>query len=545
MVKSSKKKPLRADEVLASVHAALAIHDTGEAIQLANAALEQGVETPLLLNLSAYNLELQGRLIEAMGLLERAFRLAPADPVILNAIGRNYSKQGQAAPALRAFEMALSVLPSYAAAHNGRGLALEMMGQLDGAWAAQETAARLAPAFPDPLGAMASMALQREDWAAARAYAERALALEPFQSAASVSLAVLDQREGDHAAVATRMGELIRHGVLAPLHEATAQRLLADALDAMGRPSEAFPVYTAANQLLRHAYKSTYGREGVEGATALTARLIGYFERAAADAWRPAPGGSGESAGATGHVFLVGFPRSGATLLEQALVRHPGIVTLDEQATFGDVGVHFFTNDALDNLAALDAASAERLRTDYWERVRAYGVDPKGKVFVDKLPLRTLWLPYIAKLFPDAKVLFVRRDPRDVVLNAFCRRFQVTPALYPFTELNDLARFYTGIMDLAEVYREKLDLPWRVHRHEDLIEDFDTEVKAICDFLEVEWASATQEAKQSDGQIPDASRAAQSLYRGGTGQWRAYADGLAPVMPILQPLVDRYGYSAA
>jgi tetratricopeptide (TPR) repeat protein len=546
---SNKRTASSGGDVMPAVHAALAAGDTTRAVTLAQAALAQGVEAPLLLNLCAYSLELEGRLVEAMDLLDRAFRLAPADPTILNAIGRNYSKQGRADEALRAFDVAISVLPSYAPAHNGRGLALEMLGDPEGAWASQETASRLEPQYPDPLGALAALAVQRQDWTAVRAHAERALALDPYQSAATLSLATLEQHEGDTAAVVARLAPLLQQGGLAPLHEASAQRMLADALDTRGRAAEAFPAYAAANRLLRHAHQSTFGRDGVEGGVALTERLGAYFEAADPAAWAGAPGEPGKGPDVLGHVFLVGFPRSGTTLLEQVLASHPKIVALEERPTLGDVGAFFFTAEDLDRLADLDGPAADRLRADYWKRVAECGIDPAGKVFVDKLPLATLWLPYIAKLFPDAKVLFARRDPRDVVLSCFRRRFVVNGALYAFTELEDLSRFYAGTMGLAEVYREKLSLAWQVHRHEDLIEDFDAEAKSICAFLDVKWDKAMRDfaetAKRRDVRTPSASQVRRGLYREGMAQWRAYAEPMAPVLPILQPWVERFGYPAA
>jgi tetratricopeptide (TPR) repeat protein len=543
------KTPASDGDVMAAVNAALANGDTARAVQLARSAVSQGVENPLLLNLTAHGLEVEGRLIEAMGLLDRAFRLAPADPTILNAIGSNYSKQGQPAEALRAFDAAITALPSYAPAHNGRGLALEILGDGDGAWASLETAARLDPQYPDPPGALAALAVQRQDWPAVRTYAERALALDPYQPGAILSLATLEQREGAYGAVVARLQPLLQRGGLALLHEASAQRLLADALDAEGRAGEAFPAYAAANRLLRHAHQATFGRAGVEGGVALTERLLAYFEAASASAWKGAPGAAGEGDEVAGHVFLVGFPRSGTTLLEQVLASHPDIVALEERNTLGDVGAFFFENAELDRLAKLKKADAERLRAEYWARVRENGVEPKGKVFVDKLPLTTLWLPYIAKLFPKAKVLFARRDPRDVVLSCFRRRFMVNGALYAFTELDELARFYAGTMGLAEVYREKLPLDWQVHRHEDLVEDFDKEVQAICAFLGVEWNTAMRDfaetAKRRDVRTPSAPQVRRGLYREGMGQWRAYAEGMAPVLPTLEPWVERFGYPGA
>ncbi len=102
----------------------------------------------------------------------------------------------------------------------------------------------------------------------------------------------------------------------------------------------------------------------------------------------------------------------------------------------------------------------------------------KGKVFVDKQPLNTVKLPLIAKLFPNAKIIFALRDPRDVVFSCFRRHFKVNATMFEFLNLTDSARFYAAIMALAEVLRDKLPLNLFEHRYEDMVVDFETRVRA-------------------------------------------------------------------
>ena len=530
--------------VTTQIDAAIGRNDIPAAVALASEALAAGLETPLVLNLVAFDRECAGRPAEALPLLRRALALAPADPLVHNALGRAYSKMGRAEEALDAFEAAIGLAPAYSAAHGGRGLALETLGRLDEAAASLRHAIQLDPANAEALGALAALHVARREGGAAE-LAEQALAMDPWQPAAILALATLDQRAAHMAVVERRLVPFLQRGGLTPLHEATARRLLADALDSLGgRAKEALAQYDAANRLLRGLHADSFTAEGAENGVALCARLSRYFLEA--PSWHAAPGN--RSSPVLGHVFLVGFPRSGTTLLEQVLASHPMATALEERQTLGDVGAWFETPAVLDRLADLDAAEADRLRADYWTRVAAFGVEPDGKVFVDKQPLNSLWLPYVAKLFPDAKVLFARRDPRDVVLSCYRRRFVINGATYHFTDLEDLARFYAGVMDLAEVYRERLGLAWRVHRHENLVEDFDAEARGVCDFLGLEWTESLRDfaetAKRRDVQTPSAPQVRRGLYREGMGQWRAYADGMAAALPVLEPWVARFGYPA-
>jgi tetratricopeptide (TPR) repeat protein len=446
------------------------------------------------------------------------------------------------------FDAALAQNLDYAPAHHGRGLALAALKDFEGAWDSQRRALSLDPHNAEILGALAGVAANRNDPAAARRFSEEALALDPHQSSAVVALSSLNFHDGRFDEVIADLRALIARGGMTGLHTSAAYRLLADALEAKGDYAQAFDAYGQSNAILRAANKTVYEDEGVERGPALCARLIDYFGDMTLGDWTAPSPDETEAAPVLGHVFLVGFPRSGTTLLEQVLATHDDVVALEERLTLGDVGFSFSDTASIDRLAAMDAGEADALRRHYWRRVRGFGVEPAGKVFVDKLPLNTLWLPYIAKLFPSAKVLFARRDPRDVVLSCFRRRFLMNGAMYDFTDLVEAARFYSGTMALAEVYHRMLTLDWYVHRHEDLVADFEGETRGLCAFLGLPWTDRlsdfAQTAKRRDVQTPSATQVRRGLYSEGVAQWRRYGDALAPIFPILQPWVDRFGYSA-
>jgi tetratricopeptide (TPR) repeat protein len=526
------------------LHAAIAAGDMEAALRLANIAHAQGLQHPSVLNLVAYQLEQEGRLAEALAVLEQALRLDPSDGYILNSIGVVHSKSDRPLDALRAFDAALAMDPNLAHAHNGRGLALAAIGDTEGAVAAQKRAAALDGNFPEPLGALAAIAAERQDWTEARELAGRALAMDPDQPAAAMAMATVEIHDSAYAAAAERMTRLVATGRLTQLHLAGALNLKADALDALGEGEGALEAYIAANRELRAVQLRALNAS--ELGLDMAHRLIGYFESADPKAWRPVaeadrPGGELE------HVFLVGFARSGTTLLEQVLASHSQIVALEEKPTVDDAILEYFPDNAgLDRLAALDPAEAQRWRELYWANVRRFGVEPAGKVFVDKLPLHTIYLPVIRKLFPRAKILMARRDPRDVVVSCFRRRFRPNPLVVEFTDLERTAGLYAAAMRLAEIYSTLFDMPVHVHRHEDLVEDLDAQTRAICDFIGVPWdanmRNFVETANRRDIRTPSAGQVRRGLYREGMGQWRRYGPGVQVIQPILRRWVEAFGY---
>jgi hypothetical protein len=311
--------------------------------------------------------------------------------------------------------------------------------------------------------------------------------------------------------------------------------------------AEAFAAYAACGQELKRIYADRFG----QGQSTLDAArwIANSFDAARGEDWEARPAPTSASA-ARGHVFLTGFPRSGTTLLEQVLASHPDVAALEEQDTLIDAVRAYMRAPAdLERLARADEAELEGFRQAYWRRVREFGGDPAGKVFVDKHPLNTLKLPLIAKLFPSARVLFARRDPRDVVLSCFRRRFRMSPPMYQLLTLDGGAAFYAETMRLAARLEVVLGLDTLIVRHEALVADFEPEVRKICGFLGLEFTEAmhafADRTRDRAIATPSGAQLARGLSAEGVGAWRRYAEQMAPVLPLLQPWVQRFGYEAA
>jgi hypothetical protein len=144
-------------------------------------------------------------------------------------------------------------------------------------------------------------------------------------------------------------------------------------------------------------------------------------------------------------------------------------------------------------------------------------------------------------------VLFAVRDPRDVVFSCYRRHFDIDPTKFELLTLEDCARFYAAVMNLGELCRAKLPLTLHEHRYEDMVEDFEGRVRAVCEFLGIEWTetmlSFSERAReQTIRSTLSATQVRRPLYREGVGQWRRYAQQLAPMLPTLTPWVRKFGY---
>lgn len=529
----------------AAIRAAVEAQDYARAGQLAEAALAAGLEHPVVLNLAALKAETEERFEDALRLLERAVALAPADAAAHNALGLCLRRLERHTEALQQFDQAVDLAPAFAGAHSARGATLEALGRLteaDGAFRAAIALQR------DNLGALAGLAnlmSRRGAHAEARPLALQVLAAQPgYPDAVNVVVAA-DLAEGAAPAAQQRLEALIADPRLTAQQLALAHGLLGDVLDAQGRVPEAFTAYAACNMGLWRTYAPTYGvpPTALEFAQGMIARLGDI----PAEAWRTAAPPLPD--GVKGHVFLLGFPRSGTTLLEQVLASHPDVEALEERETLSDAMRAFLaTPDDLDRLAAASEADLNHLRAAYWARVRGEGAQIDGKVFIDKHPLNTLKLPLIAKLFPQAKILFARRDPRDVVLSCYRRQFVMSGSAYQLLTLPGAAAYYAAAMQIAERLEPVMGAQTLVVRHEALIASFDEVVAAVCAFLGLAWTDAlrgfAERTKDRGIATPSGAQLAGGLSAEGVGQWRRYRQQMAPALPKLAPWVERFGYDA-
>ncbi|HEY8617151.1 tetratricopeptide repeat-containing sulfotransferase family protein [Phenylobacterium sp.] len=530
----------RAD--LAAIQQALQGRDLDRAAELAQAAHSRGMEHPLVLNLTALKLEKEERFGEALKVLQRAVEIAPADFAARNALGLCLHRLERPAEALEQFDKVLEDQPDFGGAHASRGAALESLGRLIEAEAAYRRALELQPDNLGAVAGLANLASRRGAHAEARPLAERVLAAVPDYPDAVMALAAADLAEGAHARAAARLETLAADPRATAVQRALAKGLLGDVRDAQGLVADAFAAYQACNSDLARAYAPRFA-----GADALTfARaMLQTLETAGPETW-PAPAPTASAA--RRHVFLLGFPRSGTTLLEQVLASHPDVEALEERETLADASRAFLAEPTgVARLASASDGELDDLRAAYWSRVAAEGAQPAGKVFVDKHPLNTFRLPLIARLFPDAVILLARRDPRDVVLAAWRRRFVMSGSAYQLLTLPGTAGYYDAAMRIAERFAPSLGERLHVVRHESLVEDFDSVVPQVCAAIGLTFTPAmrafSDRTRDRGIATPTGAQLAGGLSAEGLGAWRRYAEPLGSVLPVLAPWVERFGYA--
>jgi Flp pilus assembly protein TadD len=517
--------------------------DMAAAMDYSEQAIRLGIEDPKFLSLAGQARIRNGQVDRAYPLFARARELAPNNVEVLNGLGICFALMGRPRESLAAFDDALTQSPDAMYLKLHRAQALEDVGQLREAQTALEKILSVEPDNTQALERLANICARRGDMASARGNATRALKLAP-NPGATIALVAAELADKQFARALQLIAPLAADPKIGPINQSIALGLLGDALDGLERAAEAFGAYVTAREVLRGSLDGML--KGQDSAIGRVRRVTSYFRTAPNDAWRICDPVSAARQTKT-HVFLVGFPRSGTTLLEQALAGHRDVRTMEEVDCLGDtVGEFFYATDGMERFAALDQAELAKLRSLYWQAVDATGAKTDRAVFVDKMPLSSVHQGLIARLFPAAKILFTLRDPRDVVLSCFRRRLVMTAQMREFSTIGGAADFYDAVMELAQIYRDRLGLQRLDVRHEDLVADFDGEMHRVCDFLDIGWdASISDFAAQvrtRDVKTPSAHQIVRGLNRDGVGQWRRFRAQLEPILPILAPWAERFGY---
>jgi len=250
-------------------------------------------------------------------------------------------------------------------------------------------------------------------------------------------------------------------------------------------------------------------------------------------------------------IFVVGFPRSGTTMLEQMLDAHPSLQSMDERAFLQSL-IDYMSRFGCEypyDLGKLSAAQCEELRRLYWQLTAQVAPRSQGQRLVDKNPLHMLRLPLIARLFPNAPIILALRHPCDVILSNYMQNFSAKPFTVLCSSLERLAQGYINAME-SWIYHADLLKPHVIQsRYEDLLDDFAGNIKRIGDFLGLEDATPMSRFDQharDKGFIstPSYTGVIEPPNKNAVDRWRRYQKYFEPILPALQPIMQHWGYDA-
>ncbi len=519
---------------------------SGEAVSMYDRALALNPDNGGAWNDRANALIKLDRLSDAEQSYGNAIKHAPRDAKAYVNLSKLLLAQGRNDEALEACRNAVSCAPKLAAVHNGLGGALVAVGDSDGAIAAYKKALEIEPGFGEAQGNLASLYEELNKIEEARVTAEQALALDSENLHALLVLAKCERRDGNSDHAVARLEKIDRKAVPAALHRDVAFEL-SRLYDRLERPAEAFVAMSEGNAqaLAAEGVDETMGDRFLDTIERLrnwmtpdTAEELLNFP--AVDDGRPDP------------IFLVGFPRSGTTLLGQVLDSHSGLVMVEERPMLDHVVAHVRSGQSgyPDGILGLDSAAVAELRNRYFGAVDdEVSYEPHQRI-VDKFPVHLIHAGLIRAVFPRAQFILALRHPCDVVLSCFMQNFRPNPAMANFFSIERGAKTYDRAMGLWAQYEAHLKPAAHVIRYENVVTDFDAEIGALLTFLGLGWEDGVRDfvdRARSRGKIhtPSYAQVTENLYTRARYRWRRYEEQMLPAMDDLTPWIEYFGYDSA
>jgi Flp pilus assembly protein TadD len=424
-----------------------------------------------------------GQFFEAENSLRRAIEASPADVERRCDLGRTLLNLGRLREARAQFERVLNVASRHSEALVGMGLIARMEGRFD----------------------------------EAGALFERALEVNPNSPAACAAQAGIGRMTASQVSWLQR-AEKIAAGGIAPAEEATVRFAIGKYYDDVRNFERAFNNFKRGNELL----KTLADEYQPDVATRFADDLIRVYTR---ESLVNAAGGASDS---MKPVFVVGMMRSGTSLVEQIIASHPAAAGAGELSFWNDAVRKY---DALMRQEPLPGSLRRQLAEGYLQALARHSVDASR--VVDKAPINSNYLGVIHSVFPNARIIYMRRDPIDTCLSCY---FQPFSAALNFTmDLSDLAHYYREHQRLMAHWRAVLpagailDVPYA-----ELVADQEGWTRKILDFIGLEWDQRCLDFHSTTRPVVTASywQVRQRIYNDSVQRWHHYRNFIGPLLEL-------------
>lgn len=494
---------------------------------------------------------------EAAQWFEKALKENPEDAQAMAWLGQSLCNIGQRDQGIPHLRQAGRHFLEKASASKNVGIVLEIVEQLQhwsdftGALELGKQAVQIDSS--DALGyqLLALSYSQLNKTADALAAARRALELDPEDTMMEILLGSLEADAKQSDAARQRLEKILTRQLDAR-EEFRVHKELARILDKLGEYDRVFPHLHASATLSRSLPE--YSEQDAAFIPNMLKMNKASFNRQLLSRW------SGTTFPPTKvfpqaqqpPIFLIGFMRSGTTLTQEVLGAHPDVFVADESDFIWAMHRELHRMDKsnatiAEKLRRLDMQGVTHLREFYWDRVRQRFGDGIGqRRLVDKFTMNTIDLGLINYIFPDAKVVFVMRDPRDVCLSCFMQLMVPSPATVHLSSWEGTARFYAQVMDWWMYIKQQMTLGFIEFRYEDAVTQFEPTFRKVFDFLGLSWDPAVMDFHtHAAGKFissPSRTQVTQPLYSSSVARWRHFESEFAPISGLLNPFITAFNY---
>jgi tetratricopeptide (TPR) repeat protein len=489
--------------------------------------------------------------VEAATICREALSLEPRNAIAHNRLGVALLMQGQYREAEAQFRRAIEIKATYAEAYYRLGTVLRWKGNFSASETALRRAVKLDPRNEEALVGLGHTLSGLGSWEQAISCIEKALRLKPRSANVLCAAGWVASIEGrleeaerllrDAVGVDPSCGEAWAHlanlrrmtpgdkewlegaeRVLArgvpPIEEAKVRFAMGKYFDDLRNFARAFKEYKAANELYKNLairYDRAARASFVDGMTRIYAReRLATRVEGGCESERP--------------VFVVGMMRSGTSLMEQIIASHPNAAGAGE-LDFWNSAVH--REKPILQREVPNAQLSRNLAESYLRLLQRHS--PGAFRIVDKAPVNSDFLGLIHSVFPNARFIYMRRDPIDTCLSCY------------FQEFANMAAFTLDLADLAHYYREhhRLIAHWREVLpagtllevpYAELTADQEAWSRKVIEFIGLPWDARCLQFHETERPVVTASnwQVRQRMYSSSVGRWKNYEKFIGPLLEL-------------
>ena len=519
----------------------------------------------------------KGNLEEAVKNFNKVISLNPNYVDAYNNMAVTLEKQGKLEEALKAYKKAIAIKPDYADAHYNMATTLEKQGKLEESVISYNKAISIKPDYADAYFNMAStLEAQGKLEEAIGAY-KKTLDIKPDYSAAWSNgaralegwnkLEQLDlwlkkafnackilppELQFQRAKLLWRNKEYekttdiinaINFDLITDNLKKECLNLEAKCFEALKDFDKAYKSFEEMNSLAKKSSEfeqcnpKNYLQEIRSQLAKLNSRPAPIFP----DYKTPEPNSD--------PAFLVGFPRSGTTLLDTILRSHSCIEVVEEKPTTKVAQTFIYKNNHTDIVnqllpPALLSGARKAYRAELNKHLSKVN---SNSVCIDKLPLNLVKAPLINHLYPKAKFILALRHPMDTILSCWMQNFALNPAMAVMTDLDQTVDLYCLGMETFKKAWTDYKLNVHLIRYEDLLENLAEETTALLQFLDLDWEPQMKDyqdtaIKRGKINTPSYSQVVQPIYKSAKYRWLKYEKYLGKYLEQVTPWINEFGY---
>lgn len=508
---------------------------------------------------------------------KRLVKIHPNNFIIFDYLAKILVDQKKYREAIVNYKHILTMNPNYYAGYNNLGIVLKNLGSLKEASACYRKAIDIEPNFPQAYNNLGNVLYESGKANESIACYKKAIKIRPQYIKAHQNLMEAYEKTNKEQSLKEALSNakiLIKNHPITKLYngivlsksdkfydaidclesisftldetKSEIQRVstLAKSYDRIGNAEKAFEYFKQSNSLVP-LIKKEINLDKNRYLNKIKIR-IKFFKKLNTKKWLPLK----SSITRPDPIFLIGFPRSGTTLLDTALRTHPLIEVVEEKFMIEKMidSLKQLSQNKLEGLKKIQNSQLKKIRKVYFDSFESEITKKNNsKVFIDKLPLNIIHIGEIIKVFPNAKFIFSLRHPCDCVLSCYMQNFELNDAMTNFLDLEDTAHLYHQVMSLWSQYITIFPIKYHTVKYENLVENFEQTIRSLLNFLKLPWDSSMLKysltAKNRKRiSTPSYNQVIKPIYSHANGRWRRYSKPISRIYPTLKPWINKFNY---